>query len=122
MKLSKESVIEFILIIVLVFSFFMLGYFWYLDLDKRAVSPNTALYVGLATAFSFAVGFLYMYIIHKTDLMTAEVYSDVLMDRIRKLNNDLSKCAKECPCAADAYITLFFATVYAENLVKSIKS
>jgi hypothetical protein len=122
MRLDKESVIEFALVAVLTVSFFMLGYFWYLDLDRRATGSNTALYIGLATAFSFAAGFLYMYIIHKTDLMTAEVYSNVLIDRIRKLNNDLSKCAKECPCAADAYITLFFATVYAENLVKSIKS
>jgi hypothetical protein len=121
MRLDKESVIEFALVAVLTVSFFMLGYFWYLDLDRRATGSNTALYVGFATASSFAAGFLYMYIIRKTDLMTAEVYSDVLMDRIRKLNNDLSKCAKECPCAADAYITLFFAAVYAENLVKSIK-
>jgi hypothetical protein len=122
MKLDKESVIEFVLIAVLAVSFFMLGYFWYLGLGKNALSQDTALYVGLATASSFAAGFLYMYIIHKIDLMTAEVYSDVLMDRIRKLNNDLRKCAEECPCAADAYITLFFAAVYAENLVKSIKS
>jgi len=122
MRLGRESVVRFVLVVVLVVSFFMLGYFWYLDLGGNASGRDTALYVGLATASSFAAGFLYMYVVRKTDLMAAEVYSDVLMDMIGKLNSGLSKCARECPCAADAYITLFFAATYAESLVKSIKS
>jgi len=121
--LKKEKALELVVYAVLIFGFFMVGYSLCLDAAKRNTSGGGAAFiVGLATAASFAVGLLYMYVDKKISLSAVEVYSELLAEEFNKINHHLDKCAKECLCAADAYIRLFFVGTYIDAIRRSVGS
>jgi hypothetical protein len=48
-----------------------------------------------------------MYAHHKSSLTAVGAYSEKLAEEFKRLEDELDKCVKECPCASDAYVRLF---------------
>ncbi len=120
-KPKNVSALELLVIIALVFNFFLIGYNLYKYMSEPDIGSDKAVYVGLIAASSFVVGLLFMYAIFSSNLIAADVYTDKLIEEVEKLNKKLAECAKECPCAAEVYLYLFFAAVYANGIRRSIR-
>jgi len=120
-KLDKDTVLWLTLVVTLVLSSYNLGHSLYLEVVKLS-DPDRykAVYIGLATAFTFIAGLLLMYAEHKSRVLTASIYSEKLIEEFKQLVDDLDKCTKECQCAANAFIRLLFMDIYIENIRRNV--
>jgi hypothetical protein len=122
-KLNRKKVTDVTLYLVLVAYFFSLGASLYLEATKRGMSAgDTAFVMGLATAVSFCVGYLLMYAVHTMKFAVIEVDFEMLVKEFNRLNEKLDKCAKECLCAADAYLYLLLAGIYIDGIRRSVEA
>jgi hypothetical protein len=121
-RIDRDAMLELVLVGLLIFSFYLAGSFWYLDVAKSGIADrHKAVYMGLATALSFSMGLLLMYAVHKLRVVAVEVYSEKLVDEVKRLEQRLSKCMSECGCAADAYVALLSVALMAEGVRRNAK-
>jgi hypothetical protein len=118
-RINKDSAFLIVFTVLFTLALYMLASSWYLDLDVPA--KYRAVYVGLAVASAFLTGFLFMYSLHKLDVMAVEAYAEVLAKDINRILNHLKECEKECLCASEAYIRLLFASTLVEGISRSVK-
>jgi len=121
-RIDKDAILELVMVGLLVFGFYLVGSFWYLDVAKSGIADrHKAVYMGLATALSFSMGLLFMYAVHKLRVVAVEVYSEKLVDEVKRLEQRLNKCAEECLCVADAYVVLLSVALMAEGVRRNAK-
>ena len=118
----REKVLELAVYAALAFSLFMAGYLQCLDAVKRGGAEEAAFAAGLTVAASFAAGMLIMYIDKKISFTAVEVYSEKLAEELMRIDRHLDKCARECLCAAEAYVRLFLMGTYVDGIRRSVKS